>query len=59
MADNQGQNLIDYTIQHFQPYQDEEITVETATEMVTNFTGFAKLLLKLEEKRQLALKNKE
>mgnify|MGYP006916232908 FL=1 len=56
MTDNQGQNLIDNTIQHFQPFYEEKLTVETATEMVANFTGFARLLLKLEEKRQLAQK---
>ncbi len=55
---NQSQNLIEYTIQHFQPYQEEEITAETAAEMVSNFTGFARLLLKLDEKRKSTIVKK-
>ena len=59
MATTKQDNIIDLTISHFQPYYNETITVDEASEIVSNFTGFARLLLKLEEKRQLAQKNKE
>lgn len=59
MTNNQGQNLIDSTIEHFQPFYEEKLTVEDATDMVANFSGFVRLLLKLEEKRSQSLKNKE
>lgn len=53
MVTNQDYNLIETTISHFQPYYDEIITADDAQEMVNNFTGFARLLLKLEEKRKV------
>ena len=56
MAETRQDNIIDLTISHFQPYYNEKITVDEASEIVSNFTGFARLLLKLEEKRQLAQK---
>ena len=59
MATNQENNLIEITISHFQPYYDEIITVDDAQEMVNNFTGFARLLLKLEGKKKVIQQQKK
>ncbi len=55
----QPNDIINMTKQHFQPYYEVEITDTDAVEMLENFTGFAKLLLKLEDKRQKALQQAE
>ena len=51
----QPNDIIEITKKYFQPYYEAEITNTDAVEMLENFTGFAKLLLKLEDKRQKAL----
>ena len=55
----QPNDIIEITKKYFQPYYEAEITDTDAVEMLENFTGFAKLLLRLEEKRSQLLKNKE
>jgi len=59
MAETKQDNIIDLTIKHFEPFYEEKLTVEDANEIVSNFAGFAQLLLKLEEKRNQSLKDKE
>ena len=49
--------LIELTKQEFQSYYEEEITDTKACEIVDNFTGFARLLLVLDEKRQKVLQD--
>ena len=46
-----NKNIINNTIKHFEPYYDNLAEVE-AVEVVQNFTGFARLMLKLDKKRQ-------
>ena len=52
----QSNDIINMTKGHFQPFYEAEISDSDAIEMLDNFTGFARLLLKLEDKRQNALK---
>lgn len=44
--------LINGTIKHFSKFQKKEISKAEAKEIIANFTGFARLLLKLDEKRK-------
>ena len=44
-------HIKDDTIKHFKPYYENLVEVE-AVEIVQNFTGFARLMLKLDKKRQ-------
>ena len=44
-------HIKDDTIKHFKLYYDNLVEVE-AVEIVQNFTGFARLMLKLDKKRQ-------
>ena len=52
----QPNEIIEFTNRYFQPYYEAEMSDSDAVEMLDNFTGFARLLLKLEDKRQNALK---
>ena len=47
-----SEELMELTKKEFQPYQKEKITDAEACEIIENFTGFAKLLLKWDERRQ-------
>ena len=47
----QPNDIIEITKKYFQLYYESEITDTDAVEMLDNFTGFARLLLKLDEKR--------
>ena len=55
----QPNDIIEITKKYFQPYYESEITDTDAVEMLDNFSGFARLLLKLEDKRQKALQQAE
>ena len=46
-----NKQIKDDTIKHFKLYYDNLVEVE-AVEIVQNFTGFARLMLKLDKKRQ-------
>ena len=44
--------LINETIRHFGQFQQEPISKVEAEEIIANFTGFANLILKLDQKRK-------
>ena len=54
-----NKNLIEDTKKEFQSFYESEISEADAYEIINNFTGLAKLLLKLDEKRQKALKEEK
>ena len=49
--------LINDTIKHFGQFQQENISKAEAVEIIENFSGFARLLLTLDKKRQEFKKN--
>lgn len=49
--------LINDTIKHFGQFQQESISRVEAVEIIENFSGFARLLLTLDKKRQEFKKN--
>ena len=51
-------DLITYTQKHFQEYYPQKITTQEAEEILNNFIGFTKHILKLNNKRQIKQKNK-
>lgn len=48
----QPHNIINTTKEHFSKYVTGEMQDIDAVEIVKNFSGFAKLIIKLEQKRQ-------
>ena len=51
-------NIIEITKSHFMPYCKKQISDGDAFEILDNFSNFAKLMLKLEAKRQNLQKQK-
>ena len=51
-------NILNITQVHFQPYMSTELKEVDLIEICENFQGFAKLLLKLEEKRKSTIVKK-
>lgn len=47
-----SKELIESTKAEFQRYKEEEITTDEACEIIKNFTGFVRLLLEWDERRQ-------
>lgn len=57
MIKETNKKLINLTKQEFQPYYDVELTDNEACEIINNFAGYVKLLMKLEKKRLEVEKN--
>lgn len=47
-----SKELIDHTLNHFQPYYEETLTEEDAIEIIDNFTGFMTLLIKCDRAKK-------